>query len=86
MMDSRLFHLIKKEFIQLTRDKRLIGAVIIAPILQLIIFGYVATTDVRNIPTAVLDFDRTSVSRQFAETFANTGYFSLHYHACNFGE
>ena len=80
MLDSRLFHLIKKEFIQLTRDKRLIGAVIIAPILQLIIFGYVATTDVRDIPTAVLDFDRTSVSREFTETFANTGYFSLDYY------
>ena len=86
MLDSRLFHLIKKEFIQLTRDKRLIGAVIIAPILQLLIFGYVATTDVRNIPTVVLDLDRTSVSRQFSETFANTGYFSLDYYADNFEE
>ncbi|MEK7375860.1 MAG: ABC transporter permease [Candidatus Margulisiibacteriota bacterium] len=86
MLDSRLFHLIKKEFIQLTRDKRLIGAVIIAPILQLIIFGYVATTDVRDIPTVVLDFNRTSASREFTETFANTGYFSINYYVSNFEE
>ena len=86
MLDSRLFHLIRKEFIQLTRDKRLIGAVITAPILQLIIFGYVATTDVRDIPAVVLDFDRTSVSRQFTQTFSNTGYFSLDHHADNYEE
>ena len=86
MLDSRLFHLIKKEFIQLTRDKRLIGAVIIAPILQLLIFGYVATTDVRNIPTVVLDFDKTSVSRQFTQAFENTGYFSLDHYADDYEE
>jgi len=80
MPDSRLFHLIKKEFIQVLREKRLLGIIIIAPILQLIIFGYVATTDVKNINMAVFDQSRTVYSRQFVSEFKNSGYFNVKYY------
>lgn len=79
MFDSRVFHIIRKEFIQLFRDRRILGLLIIAPIIQLIVFGYVATTDVKNIPTAVFDQDRTYVSRDFVSSFKNSGYFSIKY-------
>jgi len=80
MLDSRLFHLIKKEFIQVLREKRLLGIIVIAPILQLIIFGYVATTDVKNINMAVFDQSRTLYSRQFVSEFRNSGYFNVKYY------
>jgi len=80
MLDSRLFHIVKKEFIQVLREKRLLGIIIIAPILQLIIFGYVATTDVKNINMAVFDQSRTLYSRQFVSEFKNSGYFSVKYY------
>lgn len=80
MPDSRLFHIIKKEFIQVLREKRLLGIIIIAPILQLIIFGYVATTDVKNINMAVFDQSRTLYSRQFVSEFKNSGYFNVKYY------
>ncbi len=77
MFDSRLVHIIKKEFIQLMRDRRLIGLVLVAPVIQLVIFGYVASLDLRNIRTAVFDQDQSYQSRQFISAFKNSTYFSV---------
>ena len=60
----RVLHLMKKELIELRRDPRLFGVVIIAPIVQLNVLGYAATTDVKDIPIAIVDADRSSQSRQ----------------------
>ncbi len=49
-----------KELIELRQDPRLFGIVIIAPILQLFMLGYAATTDVRNVPIVVVDADRST--------------------------
>ena len=81
ILDHRIFHIIKKEFIQLVRDKRIIGITIVAPIIQLILFGYVATTDVKNIRTVVLDENRTYISRALISKFENSGYFDVRYYA-----
>lgn len=77
MFDSRLVHIIRKEFIQLLRDRRLIGLVMIAPVIQLVIFGYVASLDLKNIRTAVFDLDQSYRSRQFISAFKNSTYFSV---------
>jgi ABC-2 type transport system permease protein len=66
---QRLRHLIRKEFLELRQDPRLFGIVIIAPILQLVMLGYAATTDVRNIPMVVVDQDRTVESRDLIARF-----------------
>ena len=58
----RLGFLIRKELIELRRDPRLFGIVIVAPIIQLTILGYAATTDVRNVPIVVADGDRSPQS------------------------
>ena len=76
-MFERTFHLVKKEFIQVLRDKRMLSMLIIAPILQLVLFGYVATTDIRNLPLVVCDYDNSRWSREVAARFLNSGYFSL---------
>ncbi|MFA5098524.1 MAG: ABC transporter permease [Candidatus Margulisiibacteriota bacterium] len=81
IFDHRLFHLMKKEFIQLLRDRRLIGFILVAPVIQLLIFGYVATTDVRDIPAAFMDSDKSRDSRQLLSSFKNSGYFILKYEA-----
>ena len=49
---KRLLHLVRKEFIELRRDPRLFGIVILAPIIQLTMLGYAATTDVPPMPDA----------------------------------
>ena len=53
-MNSRLASILRKEFIQITRDKRTLVIILIIPIMQLFLLGYSATSDVRNVPLAVL--------------------------------
>ncbi|MEJ5358741.1 MAG: ABC transporter permease [Desulfobacterales bacterium] len=62
--------LVRKEFLQLFRDRRNRPLLIVAPLLQLILFGYVVTTDVRETRFAVVDESRTPLSRSLVEAFA----------------
>ena len=80
MSAKRLRLLMWKEFLQLRRDPLLIRLLFAMPILQLILFGYVVSADVRNIATAVIDLDRTPVSRQLEGAFAASGYFTVTEH------
>jgi ABC-2 type transport system permease protein len=65
----RVWRVIQKEFLELRRDPRLFSIVIIAPIVQLTMLGYAATTDVRDVPMVVVDEDRTSDSRALVSRF-----------------
>lgn len=72
---SVLPFLIKKEFLQLRRDRKMLPVVLIAPVLQLILLGYAANLDVRHLPTAVMDRDNSVMSRELVERFFATEYF-----------
>ena len=72
-----IFHIIRKEFQQIRQDRKMLVVSIIAPIFQLIILGYAASLDVKEIPLLVLDLDRTSVSRDLVSRFTNTEYFRI---------
>ncbi|MEE9553713.1 MAG: ABC transporter permease, partial [candidate division Zixibacteria bacterium] len=76
-MIRRVFFIAKKELIQLLRDKRTLGMLIIAPIIQLIVFGYVATTEVRENPIIVCDQSRSSQSRELINRFVSSGHFNI---------
>jgi ABC-2 type transport system permease protein len=67
--------LIRKEFLQLRRDRKMLPIVLIAPVLQLILLGYAANLDVRHVPTAVMDRDNSQISRELTEGFFSTEYF-----------
>ena len=77
---KRIRLLIWKEFIQLRRDPLLIRLLLIMPVLQLILFGYVVAVDVRNLSTAVVDLDRTATSRELESAFSGSGYFTITQH------
>jgi ABC-2 type transport system permease protein len=64
-----------KELLQLRRDRLLLPLVFMMPIMYVIMFGYVVGSDVRNLPTAVVDHDRTVASRQLVDAFSSSGYF-----------
>lgn len=73
----RIFrYLIKKEFLQLKRDRKMLPLVFLAPIMQLILLGFAANLDVQNIKIAVLDMDRSVASRDLVESFLSTSYFT----------
>jgi ABC-2 type transport system permease protein len=69
--------IVRKELIQLFRDKRMYLPLFIAPVIQLILFGYAASVDVRNVPFVLVDRARTEDSRALAAMFTQSGYFSL---------
>ena len=54
----RIRVLVWKELIELKGDRRLLAIVVVAPLLQLFMLGYAATTDVRDVPVVVADADR----------------------------
>ena len=69
-------HMMKKEFIEMRRSK-LVIMLIIAPIIQAIVFGYVATTDITHVPTMICDEDSSSQSRALSDKFLNSEYFDI---------
>jgi ABC-2 type transport system permease protein len=78
-MNSRLVSIIRKEFIQITRDARTLVIILIIPIMQLFLLGYAATNDVRNIPLAVLDQSQTEESRTLLDAYRAADYFRIAY-------
>jgi len=69
--------LVWKEFQQIRRDKAMLPILFIMPVLQLILFGYVVGSDVRDLRMALLDQDNTVASRQVANAFESSGYFTI---------
>src|SRR5215207_4799298 len=76
-MMRRILQVVRKEFIQIRRDKGLLRMVAIAPLLQLLIYGYVVATDIRALPLAVLDNSASAESRRLVDRFTAGGYFEL---------
>jgi len=70
-----LKRMIRKELLQLRRDKRMFPILFIAPIIQLIILGYAANFDINAIPVAVCDQDRSAESLDYLNHFFGGGYF-----------
>ena len=80
-MNSRLFSIIRKEFIQIMRDRRTLIIILIIPIMQLFLLGYSATNDIRNVPLAVFDQCRCAESRHLLEAYRAADYFQIAYTA-----
>ena len=74
---SRIPQIIKKEFLQFSRDRKMFGISFIAPVFQLLILGYAATLDVKEIPTVICDLDKSATSRNLVSDFQSAGYFSI---------
>jgi len=74
---ERIRHMLAKEFHQLFRDPQMLRVLILPPLLQVLLFGYAVTTNVRNAPTVVVDLDRTASSRDLVSRFFSSGHFRL---------
>ena len=73
----RVGFLIWKELLELKADPRLFGLVIVAPIVQLFMLGYAATTDIRDVPIVVADADRSGASRDLIARFEASPNFTI---------
>ena len=77
MINSRLLSLVRKEFIQIVRDPRTLMIMFVMPIVMLVLLGYAATNDVRNVPTAIFDQDRSVAARELLNAFRAADYFQF---------
>ncbi len=70
-----LLAFIKKELTQTLRDRRFRFILFGAPVIQLIIFGYVVTTETKDISLVMIDYAQTQESRALGASFTSSGYF-----------
>ncbi len=74
-MRSRIWPIMKKEFIEVWRDPRSLGFILIMPVLMLFLYGYGISSDVKRVPMVVYDRDGTPPAREFLHRFTSTEYF-----------
>jgi ABC-2 type transport system permease protein len=77
MKPSRTWAIAKKEFIHIYRDWRSLALVILMPAILMLLFGYAVTLDVKKVPMAVLDHDKSQESLSFVHRFSASPYFDL---------
>jgi ABC-2 type transport system permease protein len=75
MLNTRLWSLIRKEFIQIVRDPRTLGIMFVMPVIMLFLLGYAATNDVRNISIVVIDQDHSTAARELISAYRAADYF-----------
>ncbi len=85
-MWQRIVSIILKEFIQLRRDRRTMAMIVVIPIIQMSLFGYALSTDVKNVPLVVWDASNTPESRELIESFRQTEFFSVKFYATDYDD
>ena len=73
----KVWHIIRKELIQVRRDRGMVGILFVVPIVQLLLLGYVISAEVTNIRTVICDLDQSPASRLLIERIRISGYFRI---------
>lgn len=74
---SRIWAVMAKEYIQLSRDRLTYAMILVMPLIQLLLFGYAINDDPRHMPTAVLDLDQSAFSRSVLGAMEASSYFDI---------
>ncbi len=82
-MIHRLFALITKEIIQFSRDKVLLGFSLLGPMIQIVLLGRAIGQDIQGMPIAMIDYDKTSLSREITTALDNTRELVVSYYPDN---
>ena len=72
---TRLYALMRKEWIQLTRDPITLRFIVALPLMQLFLFGYAINTNPKNLPTGLLSVDHSKYERTIVTALRNSGYY-----------
>ncbi len=73
----RIKHIVRKEFIQVFRDKRARILLFLPPLIQLMIFGYAVNMDITNIRLGIMDLSHSQQSRELIASFMASKYFRI---------
>ncbi|MDA3817750.1 MAG: ABC transporter permease, partial [Prolixibacteraceae bacterium] len=72
-----LLYILQKEFIQILRDKRMLGIILFVPLMQMLILVYAASFDVKNADLLVVDNDMSTVSHGLVNKFSGSPFFTV---------
>jgi ABC-2 type transport system permease protein len=73
----KLFYLVKKELIEIVRQKELLVLMFIGPVIQIVILGYVVSTDIRYVPVGIVNLSRSQAAGQIIQRIRQTPLFSV---------
>ena len=76
-MFRTLFILIKKEFLQIFRNKSILAIIFVMPVIQLVILPLAANYEIKDIKIAVVDHDKSTQSRELIRKITASGYFKI---------
>ncbi len=76
----KIIFIMQKEFIQVLRDKLMLRAIFIMPIIQMLILGYTITTDIKRTPVVICDLNNSFISRELTNGFKHSEYFNIKYY------
>ncbi|MCC6496977.1 MAG: ABC transporter permease [Propionibacteriaceae bacterium] len=74
---TRIGAIVRKEFRHLGRDPRMLLAVVITPVIQLLLFAYAISFDVDHVPTIVIDFDKSPASQRYLRQYEASPFFDV---------
>jgi ABC-2 type transport system permease protein len=74
---KRLRALVRKEWVQVTRDALTLRFIILVPVLQLFLFGFAINTNPKNLPTGLLSVDHSKYERTLTAAMHNSGYYEI---------
>src|SRR6266404_5499640 len=74
---ARWWGVVRKEFLQLRRDRVTFAMIIGIPIIQMTLFGFAINTDPKHLPTAVIAADQSEFTRSFIAALRNSDYFDI---------
>jgi len=74
---SRIGAVVAKEFIHLVRDRRTLAVVLAMPVLQMLLFAYAISFDVKNVSTVIIDTDHTPASQAYVRSYQSSDFFTV---------
>ena len=83
---NRIYIIMKWEFVHIIRDPLSLIISLFMPFFMLFLFGYSLCFELRNMPVAVFDMDRTQTSFEYIQTINTTPYFNVKYHLASYNE
>ena len=75
---ARLLAMLRKEWVQMRRDRATVGLTVMLPLIQLFLFGYAINANPRHLPTGVIAAEHSTYERTLTAALQNTGYFDIH--------
>jgi ABC-2 type transport system permease protein len=75
----KLYYLVKKELIEIIRQKELLFLMLVAPVIQIVILGYVISTDIRHVPVGIVNLSRGQTAARIVERVRRSPMFNVRY-------